>query len=108
MEQCWAWLNCNLYDAKEIGSIGASAICWALWKARNNVYFENIVTKSPVEIVCHTCALIMKWAGLSKKELQDLLHDGVKLLLKVANARIAPQTPQDDDESWEADAGNGL
>jgi hypothetical protein len=30
LEQCWAWLNCNLYDAKEIGIIGASAICWAL------------------------------------------------------------------------------
>jgi hypothetical protein len=30
LEQCWAWLNCSLNDAKEIGIIGASAICWAL------------------------------------------------------------------------------
>lgn len=71
----------NLYDAKEVGIIGASAICWALWKARNNVCFENIVIKSPLKIVCHACALIIKWEGLSK-ELQDLLHDGAKLLLK--------------------------
>jgi hypothetical protein len=31
--------------------------------------------------------LIFNWAGLSKKELQDLLQDGAKLLLKAANAR---------------------
>jgi hypothetical protein len=31
--------------------------------------------------------LIFNWAGLSKKELQNLLHDGAKLLLKVVNAR---------------------
>jgi hypothetical protein len=31
--------------------------------------------------------LIFNWADLSKKELQDLLHDEAKLLLKAANAR---------------------
>jgi hypothetical protein len=65
-----------LNDAKVVAVVGASTICWALWKARNNVCFENIVIKSPVEIVCHACALILNWACLSKKELQDLLHDG--------------------------------
>jgi hypothetical protein len=49
LEQCWMWLNCNLYDAKEIGIIGAVAICWALWKARNKACFENTVINSPVE-----------------------------------------------------------
>ncbi|PWZ38285.1 hypothetical protein Zm00014a_041421 [Zea mays] len=34
--------------------------------------------------------------GLSKRELQDLLHDGAKLLLKAANAKINPQTPSED------------
>jgi hypothetical protein len=72
------------------------------------VCFENIVIKLPVEIVCHACALIMKWAALSKKELQDLLCNGAKLLLKAANARITLPTPQDDGGSWEADAVDGL
>jgi hypothetical protein len=96
IEQCWMWLNRNLFDGKEIGIVGAAAICWALWKARNKACFENIVINSPVEIVCHACALIMKWAGLSKRELQDLSHDGAKLLLKAANAKINPQTPSED------------
>lgn len=87
LNQCWLWLECNLNDAKDIGIVGVSAICWALWKPRNNVCFENIVIKSLVENVCHARALILNWAGLSKKELQDLLHDGVKLLLTAANAR---------------------
>jgi hypothetical protein len=90
------WLNRNLFDGKEIGIVGAAAICWVLWKARNKACFENIVINSPMEIVCHACALIMKWAGLSKRELQYLLHDGAKLLLKAANAKINPQTPSDD------------
>lgn len=50
----------------------------------------------------------MKWAALSKKELQDLLCNGAKLLLKAANARITLPTPQDDGGSWEADAVDGL
>jgi hypothetical protein len=60
------------------------------------------VVNSPVEIVCHACALIFNWAGLSKKELQDLLHDGAKLLLKAANARNSGRELQgnteDDDQ----------
>jgi hypothetical protein len=90
------WLNCNLYDVKEIRIVGAAAICWALWKARNKVCFENIVINSSVEIVCHACTLIMKWTGLSKRELQDLLHDGAKLLLKAANAKINPHMPSEE------------
>jgi hypothetical protein len=87
-----------LGDAKDIGIVCASAICWALWKARNNVCFQNIVVNSPVEFVCHACALIFNWAGLSKKELQDLLHDGVKLLLKAANARNSGRELQGSNE----------
>lgn len=87
LNQCWLWLQRNLNDAKDIGIVGASAICWALWKPRNNVCFKNIVVKSLVENVCYARALILNWAGLSKKELQNLLHDGVKLLLTAANAR---------------------
>jgi predicted transcriptional regulator len=55
IEQCWTWLNCNLYNAKEIGIIGVSAICRALWKARNKVCFENIAINSSVEIVSCVC-----------------------------------------------------
>lgn len=43
--------------------------------------FENVLIKSPVEVVCHACLLISFWVGLSKKELQDLLQ-GAKLLLR--------------------------
>jgi hypothetical protein len=50
-----------------------SAICWANWKAINKICFDKILIKSPNEIICHIGALISSWAGLSKKELQDLL-----------------------------------
>jgi hypothetical protein len=38
----------NLPNAKEIYVVGVSAIYWALWKARNNKCFENILIKSPI------------------------------------------------------------
>jgi hypothetical protein len=55
-----------------------------MWFLENNV----LLTKEKL--------IIRNWTGLSKKELQDLLHDGAKLLLKAANARISPQTPSED------------
>jgi hypothetical protein len=53
--------------------VGVSAICWAIWKTRNRMCFENDLIKSPNDIVCHASALILSWAGLSKTKLQDLL-----------------------------------
>jgi hypothetical protein len=32
--------------------------------------FENILNKSPNEIICHASALMISWTGLSKRELQ--------------------------------------
>ena len=43
--------------------------------------FDEILIKSPNEIICHIGALISSWAGLSKKELQDLLQEGAGLLV---------------------------
>jgi hypothetical protein len=51
------------------------AICWAIWKARNKMCFEKILIKSSNEIICHVCALISSWIGLSKRDLQDLLQE---------------------------------
>lgn len=45
---CWFWLSENLPNTKEIYVVGVSAIYWALWKARNNKCFENILIKSPI------------------------------------------------------------
>lgn len=60
--------------------------------------FENVIIKSPKEIICHACALMISWVGLSKKELQDLIQEGAKLLVRAASVKLdAPAGDQDDD-----------
>ena len=41
-----------------------SAICWAIWKARNKACFNVKKLKNPIEIMCHACALMRFWIGL--------------------------------------------
>jgi hypothetical protein len=43
-----------------------SAVCWAMWKTRNVVYFEKKSIKSPTVIVCVASSFIDYWAGLHK------------------------------------------
>jgi hypothetical protein len=88
IDQCWLWLNNHLPGMKSIHIVGVVAICWSIWKARNKMCLENILIKSPNEILCHAYALMTYWAGLSKKELKDLLQDGAKLLMKAACAKL--------------------
>lgn len=54
--------------------------------------------KSPYEILCNPCALIKMWAGLSKKELCDLLQEGAKLLMKVVSSKLEIKATNQDDE----------
>jgi hypothetical protein len=50
-----------------------SAICWAIWKARNKMCFEQMLINSPNEIIYHAGALISSWAGLRKKNFKTSL-----------------------------------
>jgi hypothetical protein len=75
--RCCNWLDNYATDLKNIHIIGVAAICWAVWKARNKLCFEKILINSPKDIICHACALMNVWAGLRKKELQDLIREGV-------------------------------
>jgi hypothetical protein len=43
--------------------------------------------KSPNEIIYRACALISVWAGIMKKELQDLLQEEAKLLVWAVSGR---------------------
>lgn len=66
------------------------------------MYFENVLIKSPNEIICHASALMIYWAGLSKKELQCLIQ-GAKLQVRTASikldAPVGDQVDEDEDEA---------
>lgn len=64
--------------------VGLSAICWALWKARNLVCFEQRRLKSPTEMLCSASAFLSFWAGLQKAEDRVQLEAGAEILKKAA------------------------
>ena len=88
--------------------LGIPAICWALWKTRNQVCFEGKAIRHPVSIVCYACALMSYWAGLFEGEDRKALEDGVDTMLQIAlrpvdkmvpgNNQLLLQQEEDDDQ----------
>ena len=67
--------------------------------------FENILNKSPNEIICHASALMISWTGLSKRELQPAGLDSRRckaagLAASVTlDARVVDQVEEDNDDT---------
>ena len=68
-----------------------AAICWAIWKKRNEACFENKLLRNPIDILIYACALMSYWAGLYGSDMQNKTMDGVKLLLSCANRVLVQQ-----------------
>ena len=85
IEYSFEWLRENLKIDNATHVVLVSAICWAIWKAGNKMCFDKILIKSPNEIICHASALISSWSGLSKRDLHEVLREGVRLLVRAAS-----------------------
>jgi hypothetical protein len=84
LDQCWVWCERWLPAGKKFHTAGIAAICWAIWKARNKVCFENKVILNPISIICHACALMSYWAGLYEGMDKEALEEGVTTMLRIA------------------------
>ena len=49
--------------------------------------------KSPLEIICHVCALMCSWAGLFSEDEKKMLIEGINAMLKIAIKLLSK--PQD-------------
>jgi len=67
------------------------AVCWAIWKKRNEVCFENKSLKHPTDIILYACALMTYWAGLYGSDMQGKILDGVKILISCVHKVMAQQ-----------------
>jgi len=68
-----------------------AAICWAIWKRRNEVFFENKTLRHPTDIILYACALMTYWAGLYGSDMQGKILDGVKILISCVHKVMAQQ-----------------
>jgi hypothetical protein len=111
LEQCWLWCEKWLPYGKKFHPWGVATICWAIWKCRNKAVFEKKLTKSPLEIIYHACALMVYWSGLYAELDKDQLMEDANTMLRVAKEILAAQTTrqvnqlllQDEDSSDRAE-----
>jgi len=64
--------------------VGLAAICWAIWKARNNICFEKKLISSPTEKICSASSFISYWAGLQDESGREELEAGAGALKTAA------------------------
>jgi hypothetical protein len=80
--QCWEWCDLWLPMGGKFHLWGISAICWAIWKARNRACFERKIIRNPIEIICHAGALMQYWTGLYAEVDRKMLKVATDLLLQ--------------------------
>lgn len=78
------WIQKTLPQCPSMHFVGLAAVCWGIWRMRNDICFEKKQIKSPTEIVCLICSFLTYWTGLLKKDLQDQVSKGAEVVKKTA------------------------
>jgi len=77
---------------KKIHMIGLAAICWAIWRMRNSVFFEDKKCRSPTEIICLASSFILYWSGLQNSDDKMELEVGAEALKPQEHGVALPPT----------------
>jgi hypothetical protein len=83
--QYW-WIAKILPLGSNLHIVGIAALCWAIWKTRNNACFEGKLISSSVGLICFMCAFLQYWAGLQDEKDKELLLEGASHLQRGATA----------------------
>lgn len=66
-------------------TVGVAALCWSIWRCRNDSYFKRLVLKEPTNILFSVCHWVNFWVGLQKEADRDKLRNGASRLSKVVS-----------------------
>ena len=95
-DQFWLWARRYIPAGKKLYMVGLAAICWALWKARNAMCFEDKKIRSPTEIICMACPFLLFWTELQTGDSGKMLEEGAEAL-KATTLHYHPQEATQDD-----------
>ncbi|PNT74006.1 hypothetical protein BRADI_1g06422v3 [Brachypodium distachyon] len=92
MNQICVWVQDLPYHMRKPIAIGVFALCWLIWKTRNEAYFQCKLPLDRANLVFLMCYsyLIKFWTGLEKNSLKGKLLAGAHLLLLVALEVLHP------------------
>ena len=90
-DQYSLWIEHWLPHGQPVFTLCLAAICWAIWKKRNEACFEHKQLKHPTDIIIYACALLKYWAGLYGSDMQGKILEGVKILISCVHKVMAQQ-----------------
>ena len=82
--QAVVWFYTFFPGMRSLAIVGIAAICWALWKMRNKVMFDDHRMRTPCEVLFHIASLLNYWAGLHKDSDKEFLKLGSEKMMMVA------------------------
>ena len=82
--QAVVWFYSFFPKMRDLAIVGIASVCWALWKIRNKVTFDDHRMRTPCEVVFHAASLLNYWAGLPKDADKDFLKLGSEKMMMVA------------------------
>ena len=82
--QAVVWFYSFMPENRNLAVVGLAVVCWALWKIRNKVTFDDHRMRTPCEAVFHIASLLNYWAGLHKDADRDFLKMGSDKMMLVA------------------------
>jgi RsiW-degrading membrane proteinase PrsW (M82 family) len=62
------WLNNQHKDFKQLIWVGVAAVCWAIWKCRNDIVFKKTMFNSILQVIFSGAYWLRFWAQLQRKE----------------------------------------
>ena len=96
---------CSLPKDDRIGFlITLSAVCWTIWKHRNEVIFTNCSLKSARTIILQIKTCCLYWSGLLSKKIKTVtgewlpVEEDIIPLNQIAPMAIVPYQPRGGEE----------
>ena len=78
------WLNGVDRQSKDIIRIGVSALCWSIWRCRNDIIFNKKSNFHFLQVISMTVHWVQLWALLLPQEQRDVMASGCIRLQTVA------------------------
>ena len=78
------WLNGVDIISKARIRIGFSALCWSIWKCRNDIVFNKNKTCNFLQVIHMVAHWVQLWAFLLSPDQRDIMATGCNRLLTVA------------------------
>jgi RsiW-degrading membrane proteinase PrsW (M82 family) len=62
------WLNNQPKNLKDLIWVGVAALCWAIWRCRNDVIFNKLKNNSIMQVIFRGAYWLRSWSQFQRDE----------------------------------------